>query len=271
MDNKQLEKIALKVRQNIIRILGEAGSGHPGGSLSITDILVSLYFKHLVHDPKNPLWEGRDMVVLSKGHVCPALYTVLSEAGYFNESELLTLRKLGSRLQGHPARDRGLPGIEISTGSLGQGLSVGVGIALGFRLDKKPNHVYVIMGDGEHDEGSIWEAVMAAGHYKLDNLTGIVDHNKLQIDGEVEKIMGVSDLDEKYSAFRWNTIEINGHDFKQIDNALADARNFRGKPTVIIAHTTKGKGVSFMENAAEWHGKGLKKEQAEQALKELGK
>lgn len=271
MDNKELEKIALKVRTDIIKMLGESGSGHPGGSLSITDILVCLYFDHLTHKPSQPDWPGRDRVLLSKGHVCPALYAVLAESGYFSIDELWTLRKLGSRLQGHPARDKGLPGIELSTGSLGQGLSVGVGMALGFRLDKKQNRVYVIMGDGEQDEGSIWEAVMAAGHYKLDNLTGIIDNNNLQIDGPVEKIMGIADLSEKYKAFRWNVIEIDGHNYNQINSVFNETKKFKGKPTVIIAHTVKGKNVSFMENAVEWHGKGLKKEQAEQALKELNK
>jgi transketolase len=269
MDKKEYAKTANGIRTDIISMLSAAGSGHPGGSLSVTDILVMLYFKHLKHDPKNPNWTERDRVVLSKGHVCPALYATLSAAGYFPREELLTLRKLGSRLQGHPARDKGLPGIEISTGSLGQGLSVGVGAALGFRMDGKSNRVYVIMGDGEHDEGSVWEAIMAAGHYKLDNLTAIVDHNKLQIDGKVEDVMAIADLSEKYRAFRWNTYEIDGHNLDEIDKALAKAREFRGKPTAIIAHTIKGKGVSFMENIAEWHGKAPKKEETEKALAEL--
>ena len=183
---------------------------------------------------------------------------------------MFTLRKLGSRLQGHPARDKGLPGIEISTGSLGQGLSVGVGMALGFRMDKRTNCVYVIMGDGEQDEGSVWEAAMAAGHYKLDNLTAVIDHNKLQIDGNVEDVMGVADIGKKYRAFRWNTIEINGHDYTEIDKAFHKAKaEGKGKPTVLIAHTIKGKGVSFMENVAAWHGKAPKKDEAEIALKEL--
>jgi len=269
MENNNLKTIALNVRKNIIKMLIKAGSGHPGGSLSITDVLVCLFFNHLVHNPKDPLWEGRDRVILSKGHVCPALYAVLAESGYFPTDELWTLRQIGSRLQGHPAKDKGLPGIEISTGSLGQGLSVGVGIALGLKLDKKQNRVYVIMGDGEQEEGQIWEAVMAAGHYKLDNLTGIIDYNNLQIDGSVEEVMGISDLSEKYRAFRWNVIEIDGHNYDQINNAFKQAKEYKGKPTVIIAHTVKGKGVSFMENKAEWHGKVPKKEQLDMILKEL--
>jgi len=266
---KELEKISNELRIDIIKMLCEAGSGHPGGSLSVIDILTVLYFNHLIHDPKNPNWDGRDRVVLSKGHVCPALYAVLSKCGYFPHEELFTLRKLGSRLQGHPAKDKGLPGIEVSTGSLGQGLSVGVGMAIGFKLDKKPNRVYVIMGDGEQQEGSIWEAVMSAGHYNLDNLIGIVDHNNLQIDGEVEKVMGVENLEEKYRAFRWETIRINGHNISEIDNAFEKAKKIKGKPVAIIADTIKGKGVSFMENVAEWHGKAPNKDQAEKCISEL--
>ncbi|MFN3966262.1 MAG: transketolase [Endomicrobiia bacterium] len=268
---KELEKISNELRIDIIKMLCEAGSGHPGGSLSVIDILVVLYFNHLIHDPKNPNWDGRDRVILSKGHVCPALYAVLSKCGYFPHEELFTLRKLGSRLQGHPAKDKGLPGIEVSTGSLGQGLSVGVGMALGFKLDKKPNRVYVIMGDGEQQEGSIWEAVMSAGHYKLDNLIGIVDHNNLQIDGEVEKVMGVEDLVEKYKAFRWEAIRINGHNISEIDDTFEKAKKIKGKPVAIIADTIKGKGVSFMENVAEWHGKAPNKEQTEKCIQELCK
>lgn len=271
MDIKKLEKISQNIRKKIIKMLCTAGSGHPGGSLSVTDILVCLYWEHLNHRPEDPDWEGRDRVILSKGHVCPALYAVLSEAGYFPEEELETLRKIGSRLQGHPARDKGLPGIEVSTGSLGQGLSVGVGMALAFKRDGKSNRVYVIMGDGEQEEGSIWEAVMSAGYYKLDNLTGIIDYNKLQIDGFVEDVMGIAELFKKYIAFRWNVLEINGHNFQEIDEALKKAKEHKNQPTVIIAHTVKGKGVSFMENIAEWHGKGLKKEEAEIALKEICK
>jgi transketolase len=272
MEIKKLEKIACQIRTDIIQMLAASGSGHPGGSLSIADILVLLYFKHLTHDPKNSQWKDRDMVILSKGHACPALYATLCASGYFPQEEMFTLRKLGSRLQGHPASNKGLPGIEISTGSLGQGLSVGVGMALGFRMDKRTNRVYVIMGDGEQDEGAVWEAAMAAGHYKLDNLTAVIDHNKLQIDGNVEDVMGVADIGEKYRAFRWNTIEINGHDYTEIDKAFHKVKTEgKGKPTVIIAHTIKGKGVSFMENVAAWHGKAPKKEEAEKALEDLKK
>lgn len=268
MNEQELKHIAQQVRIDIIKMITKAGSGHPGGSLSVTDILVTLYFVHLIHDPKNPLWEGRDRVVLSKGHVCPALYAVLAHCGYFPIEELWTLRKLGSRLQGHPA-SKHLPGIEISTGSLGQGLSVGVGMALSFKIDNKPNRVYVIMGDGEQDEGTIWEGAMFAGHNKLDNLIGIIDYNKLQIDGPVEKIMNIAPLADKYQAFNWHVIEINGHNYAEIDAAFTKAKSFKGKPTVIIAHTIKGKGVSFMENAVEWHGKAPTEEQAEIAIKEL--
>ena len=266
----ELEKISREVRIDIIRMIAGAGSGHPGGSLSVTDLLITLYSNHLKHNPKAPGWEERDRVILSKGHVCPALYAVLSKCGYFPHEELMTLRKLGSRLQGHPAKDRGLPGIELSTGSLGQGLSVGAGIALGFKLDKKTNYVYVVMGDGEQDEGSVWESAMAAGHYKLDNLIAIIDYNKLQIDGQVEKVMGIYNIAEKYIAFRWNVIEIDGHNFDEINNAFKTVKEFKGKPSVIIAHTIKGKGVSFMENVAGWHGKAPNKEEAEVALKDLG-
>jgi transketolase len=265
----ELEKIATQARIEIIKMITTAGSGHPGGSLSVIDLLVALYMNHLKHDPKNPSWEERDRVILSKGHVCPALYTILSLCGYFPKEELMTLRKFGSRLQGHPALDKGLPGIEVSSGSLGQGLAVGVGMALGFRHDKKPNRVYVIMGDGEQDEGSIWESAMSAGHFRLDNLIGIIDYNKLQIDGYVEDVMGISNLREKYEAFRWQVMEINGHNMHEIDNAFKQTRQSIGKPILILAHTVKGKGVSFMENNPGWHGKAPKKEEAEAAIKEL--
>ena len=269
MNNKELQEISKNIRINIIKMLSLAGSGHPGGSLSETDILVTLYFNHLKHNPKNPQWPQRDYVILSKGHACVGLYAVLARAGYFPEEELWTLRKFGSRLQGHPAKDKGLPGIEISTGSLGQGLSVGVGIALGLKIDKKSNKVYVIMGCGEQQEGSIWEAAMAAGYYKLDNLIGIIDYNKLQIDGYNEEVMGIENIASKYTAFRWNTIEINGHNYDELNYAFDKAKNYKGKPTVIIAHTIKGKGVNFMENLAEWHGKAPNQQQTEQAIKQI--
>jgi len=269
MTIQELEKKAKTVRVDLIKMLTEAGSGHPGGSLSATDLIAALYFDKLKHNPKKPDWEERDRVIFSKGHVCPLLYACLAETGYFPLEELMTLRKLGSRLQGHPAKNKGLPGIEVSSGSLGQGLGVGVGMALAFKLDKKPNRVYVLMGDGECDEGSVWEAAMSAAHYKLDNICGIVDYNKLQIDGRVEDVMAVAPLAEKWCAFGWNVIEIDGHKMSDIVAAYDKAAAAKGKPSVIVANTIKGKGVSFMENNPGWHGKTPSKEQAELALKEL--
>jgi len=265
----ELEQKAKVVRADIIRMLCEAKSGHPGGSLSAADLMTALYFEKLKHKPKEPDWDGRDRVIFSKGHACPLLYACLAECGYFPITELLTLRKFGSRLQGHPGKNKGLPGIELSTGSLGQGLSAGVGMALGLKLDKKSNRVYVLMGDGEQQEGSIWEAAMSAAHYKLDNLCGIVDSNKLQIDGSVKEVMGIEPLAEKWRAFGWNVIEINGHNIQEIISAYDKAAKTCDKPSVIIAQTVKGKGVSFMENQAGWHGKAPNKEQADTALKEL--
>ncbi|MFH1258416.1 MAG: transketolase [Elusimicrobiota bacterium] len=266
---KHFREKSCQVRSDIIRMLTEAKSGHSGGSLSSADLLVAIYDKIMRHDPQNPLWSNRDYFLLSKGHGCPALYATLANCGYFPREELLTLRKFGSRLQGHPAKDKNLPGIEASFGSLGFGLSVGVGLALGLRLDNKDNRVYVLMSDGEQQEGSVWEAAMSSGHYQLDNLCAIIDYNKLQIDGPVEEIMGVSSLVDKYRAFRWHTIEIDGHDFSKIFQAFEEARQTKGKPTLIIAHTIKGKGVSFMCDLVEWHGKAPSLEQAEKALKEL--
>jgi transketolase len=251
-------------------MLAEAKSGHPGGSLSATDLMVGLYFEKLKHNPKDSEWKDRDRVIFSKGHACPLLYACLAETGYFPTEELMTLRKFGTRLQGHPGKNKGLPGIEISTGSLGQGLSAGVGMALGFKLDKKSNRVYVLMGDGELQEGSNWEGVMSAAHYKLDNLCGIVDSNKLQIDGAVKDVMNIAPLPDKWLAFGWNVIEIDGHNMSEVIAAYDKASLTKEKPSVIIANTVKGKGVSFMENQAGWHGKTPNKEQAAMALKELG-
>ena len=264
----ELHNMAKQVRKDILTMITEAGSGHPGGSLSSTDLLVALYFAKLKHDPKNPDWEDRDRVVLSKGHACPLLYAVLSRAGYVPSEKLCTLRKLGSPLQGHPDRLK-TTGVDMSTGSLGQGLSVGVGMALGGKLDRQDWRVYVLMGDGEMQSGAIWEAAMSAGHYKLDNLCGIVDSNNFQIDGAVEEIMGVKPLADKWRAFRWHVIEIDGHDMQQILNAYDEAAKVKDAPTVIIANTVKGKGVSFMENVCEWHGKAPSKEQCAQAIEEL--
>jgi len=269
MTVQELEKKAKVIRVDLIKMLTEAKSGHPGGSLSATDLMVGLYFEKLKHNPKDPIWEGRDRVVFSKGHVCPLLYACLAEAGYYAVDELMTLRKFGSRLQGHPAKNAGLPGVEISSGSLGQGLSAGVGMALGFKLDKKRNRVYVLMGDGEQQEGSIWEAAMSAAHYKLDNICGIVDFNKLQIDGNVKDVMGIEPLTDKWKSFGWNVIEIDGHKMGDILSAYDKASSTKDKPSVIIAHTVKGKGISFMENQAGWHGKTPDKEQYDAALKEL--
>jgi len=265
----RLNQIARQVRKDIIEMLAEAGSGHPGGSLSACDIVVALYFSVMRHNPQDPQWRERDRFILSKGHSCPAMYACLARAGYFPVEELNTLRKMGSRLQGHPSKADGLPGIEVSTGSLGQGLSVANGIGLGLRLDRIDARVYCLMGDGEIEEGQIWEAAMAAAHYHLDNLCGVVDNNELQIDGRIEEIMNPNPITEKWKAFGWNTIEIDGNRMEEILKAFDEAKRIRGRPTVIIARTIKGKGVSFMENVVEWHGKAPSKEEAKLALKDL--
>ena len=264
----ELEQMARKLRRYVITMISTAGSGHPGGSLSAADIITALYFKVMRHDPKNPRWPDRDRFVLSKGHAAPILYAALAECGYFPVEELSTLRKLGSRLQGHT--DRTLtPGVEMSAGSLGQGLSYGIGMALAGRLDKKDYRVFVLLGDGECDEGQVWEAAMFAPHHRVDNITAIVDHNDLQLDGRVCDIMGLEPLPDKWRAFNWNVIEINGHDMKEILQALKKAGSTKGKPTVIIAHTIKGKGVSFMEGNVDFHGKAPNPQETVQALKEL--
>ncbi len=261
-------KVANSVRKDIISMTAEAGSGHPGGALSSVEIMVSLYFSVMNHDPKNPQWDGRDRFILSKGHVCPVLYSTLARSGYFPPEELLTLRKLGSRLQGHPHRLK-LGCLETSSGSLGQGLSIAVGMAIGLRMDRKNPRVYCLMGDGELQEGQIWEAAMSAAHYKLDNICGIVDVNGLQIDGFTKDVMGVEPLADKWKAFGWHAIEVDGHSLGSLVGAFDEAKRTKGKPTVILARTVKGKGVSFMENKAEWHGKAPTKEEAAKALKEL--
>jgi len=268
MDIKSLEEKALLVRQDIIREVYHAGSGHPGGSLSCSDILTALYFNEMNIDPKNPEMKNRDRFVLSKGHAAPALYAVLAERGYFAKEELVSLRKLGHMLQGHPSLK--VPGVEFATGSLGQGVSNAVGFALAGKLDKSSARVYSVLGDGELQEGMVWEAAMSAGHYHLDNLCIFVDHNGLQIDGKNDDVMTVNPIDEKFKAFGWNVICIDGYDMNQIVKALADARAFGGKPTAIIAETHKGRGVSFMEDQAGWHGKAPGEEQAMQAMAELG-
>jgi transketolase len=267
---KQMEGIALRSRKWIVKMTHAAGSGHPGGSLSATDILTALYFHTMSHDPVKPEWPDRDRFVLSKGHGAPALYATLAQAGYFPEEELLTLRKFGSRLQGHPSMRR-LPGIDMSTGSLGQGLSVANGMALGGRLDKRDYRVYCLVGDGEAQEGQIWEAAMGAAHYKLDHVTAILDRNSFQIDGETEEIMGLEPLAEKWRAFGWQVYEIDGHDLKQIVTALDEAGKVEGRPQMIIAKTVKGKGISFMEcNACAFHGNAPKDDELKLALEELG-
>ena len=259
---------AKKFRREILIMTTQAGSGHPGGSLSAIDVITALYFHHMRLDPKNPRWKDRDRFILSKGHSCPALYAVLAEIGFFPKEALSTLRKLGSILQGHPDMNA-TPGVEMSTGSLGQGLSVACGMCLAGKLDSKDYRVYCMLGDGEIEEGSVWEAAMAASHYKLDNLVAILDRNELQIDGSTECIMGLEPLPEKWKAFGWNTIVIDGHNMQQILNSLDLASNVKGKPTMIIAKTTKGKGVSFMENKLEYHGQALTEEELALALEEL--
>jgi transketolase len=264
----EMKKIAKEIRKDIINMTAEAGSGHPGGSLSSVEIMVSLYFHVMDHNPEDHKWEHRDRFVLSKGHVCPALYSTLARRGYFHPDELLTLRKLGSRLQGHLDRKK-LPYLETSCGSLGQGLSIAVGMAIGFRMDKRNQRVYCLMGDGECDEGQIWEAAMTGAHYRLDNLCGIVDVNGLQIDGFTKDVMNLEPLADKWRAFGWNVIEVDGHILEEVIKAFGEASKFKGKPTVILANTVKGKGISFMEHRAEWHGKAPTREEAETALKEL--
>jgi transketolase len=267
-DIHQLETIANELRCLALRAIYLAGSGHPGGSLSAAEIVTTLYFSVLNIDPTRPDWPERDRVVLSKGHGCPILYAALAKRGYFPIEELWTLRKLGSRLQGHPDM-RKTPGIDATTGSLGQGISVAVGMALGGKFQKKSYRVYAIMGCGEQQEGQVWEAAMSAAHYCLDNLVGVVDYNTLQIDGCNAEIMEIAPLTEKWRAFGWRVLEVNGHDIAQLLDAFAEAKNTRGKPTVIIAHTIKGKGVSFMENQVKWHSSVLTKEFYEQAMTEL--
>jgi transketolase len=249
-------------------MIGRAGSGHPGGSLSAADILTALYFHVLRLDPENPGWPERDRFVLSKGHAAPALYAALAERGFFPVSELDRLRRLGSPLQGHPDM-KSLPGVEASTGSLGQGLSFAVGLALAARLDKASWRVYVMLGDGEIQEGQVWEAAMAASHHGLDNLTAYLDYNGLQIDGPVEEVMSISPVADKWRAFGWNVIEVDGHDISAILRATRDARETKGRPTIIVARTVKGRGVSFMEGKHGWHGKAPNEEQLKQALEEL--
>jgi transketolase len=266
---QDIEEATRRIRRHIITMLAAAGSGHPGGSLSAVEILCVLYFRILRHNPHDPAWPDRDRFILSKGHGVPALYSVLAECGYLPVEELTTLRKVGSRLQGHSLAGSP-PGVEMSAGSLGQGLSYSIGQALAARLDGRDYRVYCLLGDGELDEGQVWEAAMAAAHYSLDNLTAIVDRNRIQNDDFCDNVMRTDPLPEKWQAFGWHVQEVDGHDLSQVIEALEKAREVRGQPSVIIAHTVKGKGVSFMENNPEWHGKAPTPEQAERALAELG-
>ena len=265
----RLEGIAKKLRRHIVEMTSAAQSGHPGGSLSAIDTLTCLYFHVMNHDPKRLDWPERDRFVLSKGHAAPALYSALAEAGYFPASYLTTLRQVGSALQGHPEM-LGIPGIEMTTGSLGQGLSAAVGMALGLRMDSLNNYVYAMIGDGESQEGQIWEAAMSAGHHKLDHLIVVCDRNQLQIDGRVEDIKGIEPLADKWRAFRWNVIDnVNGNDIAALLSAFEQAQKNKGKPTMIIANTVKGKGVSFMEGNLSFHGKAANPDELKQAMKEL--
>ncbi|MFQ5849823.1 MAG: transketolase [Candidatus Binatia bacterium] len=264
----QLNAIAKELRVDIIRMLVEAGSGHPGGSLSCIDVLSTLFFHKLRHKPEDPHWEDRDRFILSKGHCVPALYAVLAKAGYFPPEELLTLRKLDSRLQGHPDRHR-FPYLEASTGSLGQGLSLALGMALAGKVGKRDYRVYCMISDGECQSGQVWEASMAAPKFKLDNLCVLVDYNKIQLSGAIKDIMDVEPLLDKWRSFNWNTIEIDGHDFKAIIQALDQSERVKEKPTLILCQTTKGKGVSFMEEKWEWHGKAPNREEGEKAIQEI--
>lgn len=266
---EELKSLAKTVRGDIVSMLTESCSGHPGGSLSAADILTTLFFGEMNIDPKNPKDADRDRFVLSKGHAAPVLYSVLARKGYFPVEELNTLRKIGSRLQGHPSM-KCLPGIDMSTGSLGQGISVAVGMSLAGKLDNKNYRVYALLGDGELEEGQVWEAAMSAAHYKLDNLTAFVDFNGLQIDGDITKVMNPSPIDKKFEAFGWNVLVIDGHNINEILSAIEKAKSCKGKPTVVVCNTIKGKGVSFMENQASWHGTAPSKEQCKQALAEIG-
>ena len=267
MTAAEIKKKADILRLHVIEMTTAAGSGHPGGSLSAADFIATLYFRELNHDPKNPQWEDRDRFVLSKGHVAPVLYAALAETGYFPVDELITLRKLGSRLQGHPVRGK-VPGVEMSTGSLGQGLSMACGIAMAGKLDGKDYKVYCLLGDGELQSGQNYEAMMFAAAKHLDNLIAVVDRNRLQIEGDTEKVLGLDPLPEKWLAFGWNVFEIDGHNIDQIIGAIEEAKRSDG-PNVIIMNTVKGKGVSFMENVAGFHGRACKPDEYKQAVAEL--
>ncbi|MGL5245108.1 MAG: transketolase [Sarcina sp.] len=266
---EELKNIAKVIRQDIIAMLTESASGHPGGSLSSADILTILYFYEMNVDSSNPQNVDRDRFVLSKGHAAPVLYSTLARRGFFNVDELMTLRKFGSNLQGHPNM-HDLPGIDMSTGSLGQGISAAVGMALAGKIDNKSYRVYAVLGDGELEEGQVWEASMCAAHYRLDNLTIFIDFNGLQIDGDIKEVMNPCPIDKKFEAFGWNVEVIDGHNYDEIITALENAKKIKGAPTCIVCNTIKGKGVSFMENQPAWHGTTPSKEQCEKAIKEIG-
>jgi transketolase len=265
---KELELKANQARELVIEMLLEAGSGHPAGALGMADIFTAFYFHILKHDPKDPNWTERDRLILSNGHICPIRYATMAMSGYFPIEELKTLRKIDSRLQGHPHRTS-LPGLETTSGPLGEGISQAIGIALAGKLDQKSYHTYVIASDGEHDEGNTWEAIMFAGKNKMNNLTLVVDRNNIQIDGFTENIMPLEDLTAKYEAFNWNVIEANGNDINEFISAIEKAKQILDKPTIIIAKTVPGKGVSFMENQFEWHGKAPNTDEAKKAMTEL--
>lgn len=269
IDENNLKRTARQIRRNIITMLAESASGHPGGSLSAVEIGTYLYFHEMKVDPADPHASDRDRFVLSKGHAAPLLFSLLAEKGFFPREELLTFRKINSRLQGHPDMKKA-PGVDMSTGSLGQGFSASVGMALAGKLDKKDYRVFVLLGDGEVEEGQVWEAAMSAAHYKLDNIIAFLDYNRLQIDGTIDEVISPEPLDKKFEAFGWHVINIDGHSFAEIAQALDEAKNIKGRPVIIIARTIKGKGVSFMENQVGWHGNAPSREQAEQALAELG-
>ncbi|MCK4257249.1 transketolase [candidate division WOR-3 bacterium] len=269
MYNDELKETARLVRGDVIEMLARAGSGHPGGSLSVVEIIVTLYYKVMHHNPHNPHDDNRDRFILSKGHAAPTLYSILSRLGYFDRIHLWSLRKCGSLLQGHPYTSD-TPGIDASTGSLGQGLSFANGCALRAKLDKKVYRVYCVIGDGETNEGQIWEAAMTSARYRLDNLCTVLDFNELQIDGRIQDIKNPLPFREKWEAFGWNVFEVDGHSFEELKEALEQAKEIKGRPSIIIAHTVKGKGVSFMEGKPEWHGTPPTREEADIALRELG-
>ena len=268
MNVSELQIMAGTIRCDIIDMIHTANAGHPGGSLSAADIVTALYFRVMTIEPENPQWPDRDRFILSKGHACPVWYAALAERGYFDKSHLKTLRRMDSILQGHPDMLK-TPGIDMTAGSLGHGLSAGVGMALAGRLQQKNYHVWIVVGDGESQEGSVWEAAMAAAKWKLDNLIAILDRNNLQNDYSVDDVMPIEPVSMKWVAFGWNVVEIDGHDMQAVVTALENARDFEGRPTMIIANTVKGKGVSFMENVCEWHGKAPSDDEAEQALEEI--